>query len=251
MAGHSKWANIKHRKQGVDKKRGMVFTKLSKELMVSARLGGADPASNARLRTAITKARAASMPRDTIERAVKKGAGELEGQTFEDMVFEIYAAGGVGVIVEVLTDNKKRTTPEIKNIITKQNANLAESGAVSRLFERKGQIILDKEKMDEDAMMELALEAGADDLRTEEEYYEILTAPEDFSAVQDALSDKEIEVMESSIRFLPIEGTEVPVDDPSAAQKLLNFVEKLEDNDDVQSVYHNMSLSDEVAGQLE
>lgn len=250
MAGHSKWANIKHRKEGVDKKRGTMFTKLSKELMVSAKLGGSDPASNARLRTAISKARGASMPRDTIERAIKKGAGELGGQTFEDLVFEIYAGGGVGIIVEVLTDNKKRTTPEIKSMITKQNASLAESGAVSRLFERKGQIILGKDVMGEDELMELVLEAGADDLRVEEEYYEVLTAPDDFSGVQEMISDKELESIESGIRLLPMEGTEIAVDNADQARKLLAFIEKLEDNDDVQNVYHNMSMSDEVAAEV-
>ncbi len=250
MAGHSKWANIKHRKQGVDKKRNAAFTKLSKELMVAAKLGGTDPGSNARLRIAISKARGANMPRDTIERAVKKGAGELDGQVFEDLLFEIYAPGGVAFIVDVLTDNKKRTTPEIKSMLTKYGASLAELGAVKRLFERKGQIVLSKDVMGEEALMELAIEAGADDLRTEDEYYEILTAPEAFSKVQEKLTEKNIEVLESGIRFLPLEGTEVAVDNAEQAQKMMNFIEKLEDNEDVQAVYHNMSIPDEIAGAL-
>ncbi len=251
MAGHSKWANIKHRKGAADKKRGIIFTKISKELMVSARLGGSDPASNNRLRIAVSKARAVNMPRDTIERAIKKGAGELEGQTFEEVLFEIYAPGGVGVLVEALTDKKTRTIPEIKSILNKYNWNLAEANAVSRLFKLTGYINLEASVMNEDEMMELVIEAGADDFRSEDGSYEIYTSIENYSSVSDVLSNKGIESVESGIRFMPLDGTEVEVTDLEQAQKILKVLEILEDNDDVQAVYHNMNVSDTIMAELE
>lgn len=250
MSGHSKWANIKHRKGAADKKRGAQFTKISKELMVAARLGGSDPSGNPRLKIAISKARSVNMPKDTMERAIKKGAGELEGQTFEEIVYEIYAPGGVGVILEALTDKKSRTTPEIKSILNKYNWSMADANAVSRLFERKGYISTRSDVMGEDEMMELVVEAGADDLRVDDDYYEVITEPEHYSTVSDVLSEKEIESLESGIRFIPIEGTEVVIDDAETAEKLLKVLDIFEENDDIQSVYHNMTLSDEVAEKL-
>lgn len=251
MAGHSKWANIKHRKGAADKKRGQMFTKLSRELMVSAKLGGSDPSANPRLKIAISKARGINMPNDNIERAIKKGAGELEGQTFEEIVFEMYAPGGVGVIAEALTDKKTRTIPEVKSILNKYNWNLAEQGAVSRLFERKGYIAVEDSSMGEEEMMELAVEAGADDFRPQDGYYEIITSPESYAAVSDALSEKGIEASESGVRMMPMDGTEVEVSDLEQAQKLLKVLDILEENDDVQAVFHNLSFTDEVAAALE
>lgn len=250
MAGHSKWANIKHRKEGADRRRGRMFTKLAKELMVSARLGGSDPNSNSRLRIAISKARSANMPKDNIERAVKKGAGELEGETFEEVVYEVYAPGGVGIVVEALTDKKTRTTPEIKNIIKKNDANLAEQGAVTRLFHISGYISIPGDVISEDDLMEVAVEAGADDIRNDGESFEIITAPEDYSTVSDALSDKEIPTNESGIRYLPIEGTEIPVSDAGQAQKILKLIDLLDEHEDVQAVYTNLDLSDDVMAAL-
>jgi len=239
MSGHSRWANIKHRKEGADKKRGAAFTKLSKELMVSARLGGSDPAHNARLRIAVSKARAANMPRDNIERAIKKGAGELEGQVYEEVLYVIYAPGGVGILVEALTDKKSRTTPEIKSMITRYGANLAAEGAVSRNFDRKGVIVLDREGKSEDQWMEFALEAGADDFIAEKEYFELRCAPDHYASLQEKLSQKGTESMESGIKFVPLRGTEVNIEDPVQAEKVQKFMDALEDHDDVQAVSSN------------
>lgn len=245
MAGHSKWANIKHRKEGSDKRRGRIFTKMSKELMVSARLGGSDPNANPRLRIAMSKARAANMSVDTIERAVKKGAGELEGQVFEEVFYEIYAPGGVAVIVEALTDKKSRTTPEIKSILNKYGGSLAEANAVSRLFEKKGQILIAKGAIGEDALMELAIEAGAEDVKADEDGFEVLTEPNDFAAVNEAITKAGVAIQESGIRYLPLEGTEVTVDAEKAA-KAMKVIEIFEDHDDVQGVFHNMLMTDEI-----
>lgn len=250
MAGHSKWANIKHRKGAADKKRGMAFTKISRELMVSAREGGSDPAANSRLRIAISKARAVNMPNDTIDRAVKKGAGELEGISYEEVVYEMYAPGGIGVIVEALTDKKSRTTPEIKSLLNKHNWSLAEANAVSRLFERKGYISVDGDKATEEDLMEIVADAGADDLKSSDDFFEIICPPDMYSSVSEALSDRGIVSSESGIRFLPIEGTEVVLNDVEMADKILKVLDKLEENDDVQAVYNNMELSDEVADKL-
>lgn len=245
MAGHSKWANIKHRKEGSDKRRGRIFTKMSKELMVSARLGGSDPNANPRLRIAMSKARAANMSVDTIERAVKKGAGELEGQVFEEVFYEIYAPGGVAVIVEALTDKKSRTTPEIKSILNKYGGSLAEANAVSRLFEKKGQILIANGAIGEDALMELAIEAGAEDVKADEDGFEVLTGPNDFAAVNEAITKAGVAIQESGIRYLPLEGTEVTVDAEKAA-KAMKVIEIFEDHDDVQGVFHNMLMTDEI-----
>ncbi len=240
MAGHSKWANIKHRKEGADKKRGIAFTRISKEIMVAARLGGSDPASNARLRIAVSKARAVNMPRDTIERAIKKGAGELEGQTFEEITYEIYAPGGVGIIVEALTDKKSRTTPEIKSMVTKYLGNLAEVNAVTRLFQRRGYLAIEAAQIKEDDLMEIVLGAGAEDLRTEHGIFEVITPPELYAAVSETVAEKSLQTIESGVSFLPLPGTEVEVNDPEMAAKNDKLIDALESHDDVQAVYHNM-----------
>lgn len=250
MAGHSKWANIKHRKEGADKKRGKIFTKVSKEIMVAARLGGADPASNSRLRIAISRARAANMPKDSIERAVKKGSGELGAENYEEVMYEVYAPGGVGIIVDALTDNKNRTTPEMKNIINKNNATLAETNAVSRLFQMRGYIHIDATVISEDEIMELALEAGAEDIKSDSDSHEIFTAPEDYASVAEAITAKEIATNESGVRYLPMDGTEVTAGDAEQARKIMKLIDQLDDHDDVQNVYTNLDVSEELVEQL-
>ncbi|HNE24751.1 MAG: YebC/PmpR family DNA-binding transcriptional regulator [Leptospirales bacterium] len=239
MSGHSRWANIKHRKEGADKKRGVAFAKISKELIVAARLGGSDPASNARLRISISKARAANMPRDNIERAVKKGAGELEGTTYEEILYEVYAPGGVGILVEGLTDKKSRTTPEIKSILTKYGGNLAMEGAVSRNFTRCGVIVIESQGKSEDEWMEFALDAGADDFVVQEGFFEIRVPVDRYAALQEKLSQKEASVVESGIKFVPLPGTEVEVKDADQAAKIQKFLDALEDHDDIQAVSTN------------
>ena len=239
MSGHSRWANIKHRKEGADKKRGVAFAKISKELIVAARLGGSDPASNARLRISISKARAANMPRDNIERAVKKGAGELEGTTYEEILYEVYAPGGVGILVEGLTDKKSRTTPEIKSILTKYGGNLAMEGAVSRNFTRCGVIVIESQGKSEDEWMEFALDAGADNFVVQEGYFEIRVPVDRYAALQEKLSQKEASVVESGIKFVPLPGTEVEVKDADQATKIQKFLDALEDHDDIQAVSTN------------
>ncbi|OVE73649.1 transcriptional regulator [bacterium B17] len=249
MSGHSKWKTIQHKKGAADAKRGKIFSRLSKELMVVARQGGSDPSMNPTLRTAIQKAKAANMPADNIDRAVKKGAGEIEGVIFEEIVYEGYASGGVGLIVMALTDNKNRAAAEIRHIFTKNNSSFADKGSVSRGFERKGQIIIDASATDEETLMELALEAGADDIKTEEEAFEILTDPSAYTDVMDALAKAEIATINSEISMVPL--TTVPVSDPSQAKSVLKFIEALEDNDDVQNVYSNMDIADEIMDELE
>jgi len=239
MSGHSRWANIKHRKEGADKKRGVAFAKISKELIVAARLGGSDPASNARLRISISKARAANMPRDNIKRAVKKGAGELEGTTYEEILYEVYAPGGVGILVEGLTDKKSRTTPEIKSILTKYGGNLAMEGAVSRNFTRCGVIVIESQGKSEDEWMEFALDAGADDFVVQEGFFEIRVPVDRYAALQEKLSQKEASVVESGIKFVPLPGTEVEVKDADQAAKIQKFLDALEDHDDIQAVSTN------------
>ncbi len=251
MSGHSKWANIKHRKGAADKKRGAMFTKLSKELMVAARLGGSDPDSNSRLRIAMIKARAVNMPNDTIERAVKKGAGELEGVSYEEVVYEIYGPNGIGVIVEALTDKKSRTTPEIKSLLNKHNWSLAESNAVSRLFQLRGYIAIEGGSIEEDALMEMVLDAGAEDMKFENGVFEIFTAPDTYSAVSEKIAEKKLPTLESGIQYLPLEGTEITVSDVETVKKVQKVLDLLEENDDVQAVYNNMELSEEVAAALE
>jgi len=251
LAGHSRWANIKHKKGSADRKRGIAFSKISRELMVASRLGGQDSAFNSRLRIAITRGRAANMPADTIERAIKKGAGELEGQSFEEIVYEIFAQGGVAIIAEALTDKKSRTTPEIKNILSKSNSSLAETNAVIRLFKRRGHIIISQTDIGEEDLIDIVLDAGGEDLQSDNDLYEIITLPENYAKVSEALSDKNITSDQSGIEFLPVEGTEILINDASLAQKILNLIDRLEDHDDIQAVSHNMSLSDEVLEKLE
>ena len=241
MSGHSKWATIKHAKGAADARRGKIFTKLIKEISIAARMGGGSSESNPRLRTAILKARSANMPKDNIDRAIKKGTGELEGVSYEELTYEAYAAGGVALLIEVLTDNKNRAASDVRSILTKSGGQLATAGAVSRLFKRQGLITLDGEKYTEDQVMEAALEGGADDVSLQEGIIEVITAPEDFEAVMNVLNEKEFETMSAQISMI----AEVDVSlENDATSKVLKLIEKLEDNDDVQNVYSNISIPD-------
>ena len=239
MSGHSKWATIKHAKGAADAKRGKIFTKLIKEISIAARMGGGNPEGNPKLRTAIIKARGANMPKDNIDRAIKKGTGELEGVSYEELIYEAYAPGGVAVFIEVLTDNKNRAAAEIRNILTKAGGQLATSGAVSRLFKRQGIITLDGEKYTEDEVMEAALDGGAEDVSTSDGIIEVTSAPEDFEAVMNVLQSKDFETMSAEINM--IADVEVSLDNDAVA-KVLRLVEKLEDSEDVQNVYTNISI---------
>ena len=242
MSGHSKWSTIKHAKGAADAKRGALFTKLIKEISIAASMGGGDASSNPRLRAAIVKAKAASMPKDNIERAIKKGTGELGGGTYEELVYEGYAPGGVAVLVEVLTDNHNRAAADVRNIFSKSGGNLGTTGSVSRMFQRKGTIELDAEKVSEEEVMEVALEAGADDIVNEDGIITITTTPDAFSAVADALTAKGFETLSAEVGLVPDAYT--PVDKDTAA-KVQKMIDKLEDNDDVQNVYHTAEYPDD------
>jgi len=240
MAGHSKWANIKHRKGAADAKRGKVFAKLSREVTIAAKLGGADPDLNPRLRLILLKCRSASMPKDNIDRAVAKGVGGGEGGAdFEDLTYEIFGPGGVAILAEISTDNRNRTASDIRSYVTKAGGNIATAGAVSRLFQRKGQIIIARENADEDTLMELALEAGAEDFKVEPEGFTIITEPDSFEDVHKAVEEKEIETELAEISQIPDLITPV---DAGTAKSLNTLLEKIEDHDDVNSVYHNAEL---------
>ena len=242
MSGHSKWATIKHKKGAADAKRGQMFTKLIKEISIAARMGGGDAEGNPRLRTAILKARAANMPKDNVERAIKKGTGELEGVSYEEMVYEAYAPGGVALLIEVLTDNKNRAAADVRNILTRAGGSLATSGAVSRLFKRKGIITFDLEKYTEDQIMEAALEGGAEDVATLDGIIEVTTTPEDFEAVMNALNAKEFESTSAEISMIPDAEVALSKD---ATSKALKLIDRLEENDDVQNVYSNVEIPDD------
>lgn len=242
MSGHSKWATIKHKKGAADAKRGQMFTKLIKEISIAARMGGGDPDSNPRLRTAILKAKAANMPKDNVERAIKKGTGELEGVNYEELTYEAYAPGGVAVLIEVLTDNKNRAAADVRNILNKAGGSLATAGAVSRLFKRKGIITFDGEKYTEDQIMEAALEGGAEDVTASDGIIEVITAPEDFETVLNALNAKNFESMSAEISMVP--DAEVALDKDATA-KVMKMIDRLEENDDVQNVYHNLEIPDD------
>lgn len=250
MSGHSKWATIKHKKGAADAKRGRIFSKLAKEIMVIAKQGGGDPTGNASLRNLLLKAKSVNMPNENIERAIKKGTGELGGVSYEEISYEGYAAGGVGLIVYALTDNKNRAAAEIRNIFKKNGSDLASVGAVSRSFERKGQIIVDAEGVEEDRIMEIALESGADDvINNDGDNFEILCEPGTFPVICDALEKAGIATASAeSNGLLPL--TTVAVSDLAVARAVNKFVNMLEEYDDVQNVYHNMDVDDAIAEQL-
>jgi YebC/PmpR family DNA-binding regulatory protein len=241
MSGHSKWATIKHAKGAADAKRGQMFTKLIKEISIAARMGGGSIEGNPRLRTAVLKARSANMPKDNIERAIKKGTGELEGVTYEELTYEAYAPGGVALLIEVLTDNKNRAAADVRNILTRAGGQLATAGSVSRLFKRLGTISLDGEKYTEDQVMEAAIDGGAEDVSFSDGIIEVTTAPEDFEAVVNALNEKSFETMSAQISM--VAEADISLDNEGTA-KALKLIDRLEENDDVQNVYSNISIPD-------
>ncbi|QIB26556.1 YebC/PmpR family DNA-binding transcriptional regulator [Caloranaerobacter azorensis] len=245
MAGHSKWANIKHRKGKQDAKRAKIFTKLTRAIIVAAREGGADPEYNAALKTAIEKAKAANMPNDNIERAIKKGAGELDGVNYEEITYEGYGPGGIAVLVEVLTDNRNRTASDIRHYFSKFGGNLGSTGCVSFMFDRKGVLIIEKEEgIDEEELMMQAIEAGAEDFITEEEYFEITTSPEDFATVRDSLKQAGYTFTTAEISFIPQNTTRLTDEDD--IKNMTKLIDALEDNDDVQNVYHNWEMPEDL-----
>lgn len=249
MSGHSKWATIKHKKGAADAKRGKIFSKIAKEIMILAKQGGGDPGSNAALRNMLAKAKAVNMPNDNIDRAIKKGTGEGGTVNFDEITYEGFAAGGVGLIVKVLTDNKNRAAAEIGNIFKKNNSEFAKVGAVSRNFERKGQIVIDAEGQDEDTIMMLALDAGADDVANTGDTFEIYCTSETFAGICEALEKAGIATISAEASTL-IPMATAAVSDLAVAKAVNKFVDALEDHDDVQNVYHNMEVDDAVAAQL-
>jgi YebC/PmpR family DNA-binding regulatory protein len=237
MAGHSKWAKVKHFKGAIDAKRGKIFSKLGKEIAIAAKIGGRDPEMNPRLRMVLLKSRASNMPNDNIERAIKRGIGEGAAINYEDLTYEIYAPGGVALLVEISTDNRNRTASEIRSIVTKGGGSIATQGAVSRLFNRRGQIIVPREAAQEDALMEAALESGAEDFVADDQGYEIITAPASFEAVLKSVEAKGVKPAAASVTELP--SITVPVTDAGVAASVNRLVEALEDHDDVKEVYSN------------
>jgi len=248
MSGHNKWSTIKHKKGAADAKRGKIFTKLIKEVTLAARLGGADPDGNPRLRAAILAAKDENMPKDNIDRAIKKGSGTGDGAViYEEIVYEGYGPGGVAVLVEVMTDNRNRTVAEIRHVFSKYGGNLGENGCVAWMFDKKGSILIDRKAIGEDEMMELALDAGADDVREEENEYEVLTSPAAFQEVREALEAKGLKILSASVGMVPQNTIELTED---KASSMLKLMEKMEDNDDVQNVYANFDISDEIMEKL-
>lgn len=237
MAGHSKWAKVKHFKGAIDAKRGKIFAKLSKEIAIASKIGGGDASMNPRLRMVLLKCRGANMPNDNIERAIKRGTGEGEPINYEDLNYEVYGPGGVAILVELSTDNRNRTAAEIRSLLTKNGGAMATAGSVSRLFQRKGQIIVSRDAGNEDQVMEIALEAGAEDFKTEEQGYEILTEPGQFENVHRAMETKGIKPDSASVTYLP--SITSPIADPATAGAVARLIELLEDHDDVKEVYSN------------
>jgi len=249
MSGHSKWANIKHKKEATDKKKGQAFSRLAKEIMVATKMGGKDPDSNIKLRMALASARAANMPRDNIERAIKKGAGELGNVTYEEITYEGYGPAGIGIIVECLTDNKNRTIGDVRMTFDRNGGNMAASGAVGRMFQRKCRFVIEGENADEEKLMDLVLDAGAEDISVEGDVAEILGAPEAFTDIAKALEDAGIECTEAGIVRQP--DITVEIKEVSTAQQVLRLIDRLDELDDVQSVHSNEDIAPEVMEQIE
>jgi len=242
MSGHSKWASIKHKKAAQDSKRGKAFTKIIRELSIAARMDGGDPDVNPRLRKSIADAKAVNMPADNIKRAILKGTGQLEGTTYEEIHYEGYGPGGVAIYIDVLTDNKNRTVSEIRHIFSRNNGNIGESGCVGWMFSRKGYIVVERSKAKEDDLLEIVLEAGAEDLREDGSNYEIFTEPEDYEAVINALKENKIDLAASNLGYIPNNYVNV---EGKQAQQLLRLMEELEDHDDVQNVWANFDIDEE------
>ncbi|MGO9373879.1 MAG: YebC/PmpR family DNA-binding transcriptional regulator [Syntrophobacteraceae bacterium] len=249
MSGHSKWATIKHKKGAADAKRGKIFTRLIKEVMVAARMGGGNPEGNPRLRAAVLAAKAENMPKDNIDRAIKKGTGELEGVNYEEMMYEGYGPGGVAVLVDIMTDNRNRAASEIRHIFSRNGGNLGEAGCVAWMFNKKGSIVFDKKAMPEEELLELALEAGAEDVLDQEDQFEVITAPEDFLNVKAAFDDRNLKYELAEITMSP--QTTVGIEDTKTAQQILRLMDALEDSDDVQNVYANFDIPDQIMESLE
>jgi YebC/PmpR family DNA-binding regulatory protein len=249
MSGHSKWANIKIKKGKADAARGKVFSKIAKEMTVSARMGGGDPAANITLRMLIGKAKSVNMPKDNIDRAIKKGTGELEGGALEELTYEAYAPGGIGIVIQALTDNKNRAASEIRNVCTKNGASMAQQGAVSRMFQRKGQILVDAAGIDEDALMNIVLEAGAEDMQRDGDQFEVLTAFGDYAAVADAIAKAGITAVSSDLTMLP--DMPAQVKEKEKAQQLMKLVDAIDELDDVQNVYGAFEIDDAILAEME
>jgi len=249
MSGHSKWANIKHRKGRQDAKRGKIFTRLGKEITISAREGGGDPSSNSRLRLAMQNARAANMPQENIQRAIKRGTGEIEGVTYEEYTYEGYAPNGVAVILETVTDNKNRTIAEIRSMFGKLGGNMGETNSVAWNFDRKGTLKIKTNGKTEDEMLELVLESGAEDLDYDEDITGIITAFDSFGEVNRWFESNSIEIEEAKVEYVP--KTMVKIENPVDAKKVIKFIESFEDHDDVQNVYSNFEIDDELLEQIE
>jgi YebC/PmpR family DNA-binding regulatory protein len=243
MSGHSKWATIKHKKAATDARRGKLFSKLLKEITVAARVGGGDPKGNPRLRAAILEARSNSVPNDNIERAVKKGTGEIAAEVYEEVIYEGYGPAGVAVLVEAATDNRNRTTGEIRHLFTRNGGNLGEAGCVAWMFHRRGYIAIDKSTMDEETFMELAVELGADDVAIEEDVYEIYTSMEELIATQEELERRGIPTLVKELAMVPQTTIDVPAD---RLAQVLRLIEALEDHDDVQKVWANVNIDEKV-----
>jgi len=244
MSGHSKWATTKHKKAAIDAKRGKIFTKIGKEITVAARLGGGDPDGNPRLRTAVVNAKSVSMPAENIKRAIQKGTGELPGVAYEEITYEGYGPNGVAIIMEVMTDNRNRTVAEIRHTMEKLGKGMGENGCVSWMFHKKGYIVVARTKADEEKLMSLALDAGAEDLQTEDENFVITTPPNEFEKVKKALEDAGVPLELAEVTMLP--QTYVTLEKEKEAGQMLRLMEALEDNDDVQNVYANFDIPDEV-----
>jgi YebC/PmpR family DNA-binding regulatory protein len=247
MSGHSKWSTIKHKKGAADARRGKIFTKIIKEITVAARMGGGDAVGNPRLRSAIQAAKAENMPKENIERAVKKGTGELPGVSYEEATFEGYGPGGVAVLVEILSDNRKRTVADIRHIFSKNAGNLGEAGCVSWMFDKKGLIVFEKNKVDEEKLMDLALEAGAQDVRETDKEYEVIAGPSDFERVKKQLEEAKLTPSYAEVGMVPQSTIRLT---GKEAQQMLRLMECLEDSEDVQHVYANFDIADEEMEQL-
>lgn len=244
MSGHSKWSTIKRKKGAIDAKRGRIFTRIIKEIIMSARMGGGDPNGNPRLRTAILAAKTENMPKDNIERAIKKGTGELEGVVYEEITYEGYGPGGVAVLVDCMTDNKNRTVADVRHFFSKSGGNLGEFGCVGWMFEKKGTILVDKKTISEEKLMEVALEVGADDVVEEDNEFQVITSPEAFEQVREGLTQAGIIALEAQVAKVP--KNVVPVTDEKVAKQLMKLLETLEDYDDVQNVSANFDIPEEV-----
>lgn len=245
MAGHSKWAQVKHKKAIVDAKKGKLFSRLSREISVAARLGGGSPDMNPRLRLAIEKAREVNMPSENIRRAIMKGTGELPGAAYEEAIYEGYGPGGVAIMINAMTDNKNRTISEIRHIMSKHGGSIVEAGSVTWIFQKKGYILVDKKTIDEDSIMSLALDAGAEDFKNEpeEENYEIITSPDDMNRVKEYLQNQNVQINLAEITFLPKSYVKL---DGNDAERMLRLIDALEEHDDVQNVYANFDIPDEI-----